>query len=263
MNEDRPIRTLVVDDEAAVRTLHSRFVSGAPGFELVGAVESGEMAIAHALHGGVDLILLDMQLPGISGVEVLHRLHREIAHPPSVLVISSARDYVTVRQALSARIVGYLVKPFTQTTLHERLRAVRAGFRGLPVNEQDRPLAQSEIDRMLNPARRAIPAGVAGVAGAVGAASPEPTGSAIVPTPTLTSLRLPKGLATTTLERVVDELDPGQSLSVAEVAARCEISKPTARRYLEFLVLTGFADVAHRYGHRGRPEVLYRLSASR
>lgn len=251
MSDLHPIRTLVVDDEAAVRALHGRFVSDAPGFQLVGAVESGEMAVAHARHGGVDLILLDMQLPGISGVEVLHRLHRELTHPPSVLVISSARDYITVRQALSARVVGYLVKPFTQATLHDRLREVRARFREVAVNEQDRPLAQSEIDRMLNPTRPPLPANTA---------SPD---SATPPKPPLTSRQLPKGLATTTLERVVAELDPRQSLSVAEVATRCEISKPTARRYLEFLVLAGSADVAHRYGHRGRPEVLYRLSASR
>lgn len=247
MNDGQPIRTLVVDDEPAVRALHGRFVSSAPGFALVGAVETGEQAVAHSLHGGVDLILLDMQLPGISGVEVLHRLHRELAHPPSVLVISSARDYVTVRQALSARVVGYLIKPFTQATLHDRLDEIRASFRAVPQNEQDRPLAQSEIDRMLNPV-------------IAGRATPESSDTAQVPD--LASLQLPKGVAATTLERVVDELDAVQSLSVLEIAGRCRISRPTARRYLEFLVGAGLADVAHRYGHRGRPEVLYRLAVA-
>ncbi len=249
MSARRGIRVLVVDDEPAVRALHGRYVSEAPGFVLAGAADSGESALAWVRRGGIDLILLDMQLGGISGVEVLHRMHRELAHPPSVLVISSARDHITVRQALSARVVGYLVKPFTRATLHDRLRVFRTGFRETPDDAHDRPLAQGEIDRMLGPGRGSAPAAGSG-------AEDPPSATAQPP-------RLPKGLAAPTLQRVVDALDPITATSVAELADRTEMSRPTARRYLEFLVSQGAVDVAHRYGRRGRPEVLYRLAAGR
>lgn len=118
----KPIRVLVVDDDPGARSLHGRFVSGTPGFALAGTVGLGEAAIDRGLRGGVDLILLDMRLPDISGIEVLHQLRTFGSRSPDVLVISSSRDQITVRQALAAHVVGYLVKPFTQEALQERLR---------------------------------------------------------------------------------------------------------------------------------------------
>lgn len=65
-----------------------------------------------------------------------------------------------------------------------------------------------------------------------------------------------------TLARVVEALDPVSAISAAELAERCTISRATARRYLDYLVSEGTIDLAHRYGKRGRPEVLYRLAPS-
>ncbi len=63
-----------------------------------------------------------------------------------------------------------------------------------------------------------------------------------------------------TLERVVAALDPAVARSADEVAAATGTSRATARRYLDHLVATGAIDLAHRYGRRGRPQVLYRLA---
>jgi response regulator of citrate/malate metabolism len=252
-----PIRVLVVDDDPGARALHGRFVSGAPGFVLVGTAGSGEAAVLRGHRGGVDLILLDMRLPDISGIEVLHRLRTLGARSPDVLVISSSRDQVTVRQALAAHIVGYLVKPFTQEALRERLRVYRAERQARERNERDRPLAQGEIDRLLSTGRIRVPGSAAsGPSRPAGAASPP------VATPARPSPRLPKGLSEVTLARVVEALDPVSAVSAAELAERCEISRATARRYVDYLVSEGAIDLAHRYGRRGRPEVLYRLAPS-
>jgi response regulator of citrate/malate metabolism len=151
------IRVLVVDDDPGARSLHGRFVSGTPGFSLAGTAGTGEAAVLRGRRGGIDLILLDMRLPDISGVEVLHRLRTLGARSPDVLVISSSRDQVTVRQALAAHVVGYLVKPFTQEALRDRLRVYRAERRARERNERDRPLAQGEIDRLLSTGRIRVP----------------------------------------------------------------------------------------------------------
>ncbi|WP_449281186.1 response regulator transcription factor [Leucobacter sp.] len=257
---DEPIRVLVVDDDPGARALHGRFVSGAPGFSLVGTAGTGEAAVLRGHRGGVDLILLDMRLPDISGVEVLHRLRTLGARSPDVLVISSSRDQVTVRQALAAHVVGYLVKPFTQEALRERLRVYRAERRARERNERDRPLAQGEIDRLLSTGRIRIPGSAAsGPSRPAGAAPAPATAAAASARP---RARLPKGLSEVTLARVVEALDPVSPVSAAELSERCEISRATARRYLDYLVSEGAIDLAHRYGRRGRPEVLYRLAPS-
>lgn len=240
-----PIRVLVVDDDPGARALHGRFVSAMPGFALVATVGTGRAAVEHGMHGEADLILLDMRLPDISGVEVLNRLRTLGAASPDVLVISSSRDQVTVRQALAARVVGYLVKPFTRDALHDRLGVYRAERRARESAERDRPLGQGEIDRLLATGSIGLPA-----------AAPRGRGAAATePGPG----RLPKGLAEVTLARVLEVLDPVAPLSAVEVAERCDISRATARRYLDYLEEAGALDLAHRYGRRGRPEVLYRL----
>lgn len=258
---DETIRVLVVDDDPGARALHGRFVSGTPGFSLVGTVGLGEAAIDRGMRSGIDLILLDMRLPDISGVEVLHQLRTFGSRSPDVLVISSSRDQVTVRQALAAHVVGYLVKPFTQEALRARLRQYRAERRERGAAERDRPLAQGEIDRLLATGRIRVPAasGHPALAGGGGGSRP---GSATPPATAGTLSRLPKGLSEVTLNRVVEALDPVAAISAAELGERCAISRATARRYLDYLVSQGTIDLAHRYGKRGRPEVLYRLAPS-
>lgn len=230
------IRVLVVDDDRGARALHCRFVDGVAGFVVAGAAGTGREALEQGA-SGVDLVLLDMRLPDISGVEVLHRLRTVARGGPDVLVISSSQDQTTVRQALAGRVVGYLVKPFTEPALRERLERYREERDARADAGRERPLAQTEIDRLL------ATGGIRTVAASAGGAR-----------------ALPKGLAAPTLERVLAALDAGAGRSVAEVAAACEMSRATAHRYLAHLAESGVIAVSHRYGKRGRPEVLYRLA---
>lgn len=236
-----PLRVLVVDDDPHARRLHARHLAELDGFVLVDAVGSGEAAVAAASRGDVDLVLLDINLPGFSGVEVLHRLREARGGAVDVYVISSARDRQTVRQAISARIVGFLVKPFTQEAFAQRLRAYRdARLAADPaVAEADVPLGQGEIDELVAMLGRTSRAASAT------AADPE---------------ELPKGIAVSTLDAVRAALDPWHPATATEVAAATGASRATVRRYLDHLVHTAEVDVSHRFGRRGRPEVLYRLA---
>lgn len=236
----QPIRVLVVDDDAGARALHTRWVAATEGFEVVGAAASGGAALAHLGHG-VDLVLLDMRLPDISGIEVLRRIDSGDRNAPDVLVVSSSRDQVTVRQALAAHPVGYLLKPFDRVALQDRLRLYAAGHRVRETSQRDVPLGQGDVDRLLT----------TGSARVVG---PGPGRDGTPGRPR------PKGVSATTLERVVAALDPALARSVDDVAAATGTSRATARRYLDHLVDTGVIDLAHRYGRRGRPQVLYRLA---
>lgn len=266
-------RVLIVDDDAGARQLHSRFVANAAGFAVVAAVGTGLAAVERIVRGEVDLVLLDMRLPDISGVEVLNRVRTLGPASPDVLVISASQDRVTVRQALAGQVVGYLVKPFTEAALLGRLQAYRSDLaRGeaRPEDARELPLAQGEIDRLLStgsvqalrepPGAHRSPAaqGDAGQAGRAAARQVGPDGRAgqAAQAP---AARLPKGISQVTLTEIVAALDPVIPLTSAALAEACSVSSATARRYLDYLVEIGSIDLSHRYGKRGRPEVLYRL----
>lgn len=233
----RAIRTLIVDDDPAVRSLHASFLRALDGFELVGTVGTGSAGAAAGASRDVDLVLLDMRLPDFSGIEVLHRLRELRGSAVDVFVISSARDRTTVRQALSARVVGYLVKPFTEEAFAQRLQEYRQSWAEARQHELEVSLGQGEIDSLVRGVR-------------------PPTGTV----PVMPHSSLPKGLSDATMQRILDALSPSASRTVAEVAETTGTSRPTARRYLDHLVRVGEVDLSHRYGRRGRPEVLYRLA---
>lgn len=268
------VRVLVVDDDRGARALHAGFVAATPGFVVTGTAATGTDALR--LVADADLVLLDMRLPDISGIEVLHRLRTMAGPERDVLVISSSRDQTTVRQAMAGRVVGYLVKPFTKEALQERL-AHYASSRTERTDDAEPsrqvPLGQGEIDRLftggIRTARHASGRGASGRGaagmgalgrgapgqGALGRGTSDPGTSGPG-----ASASLPKGLAPTTLDRVIAALDPVTAMTAADVAAACGLSSATAHRYLAHLVETGAADLAHRYGRRGRPQVLYRLT---
>lgn len=233
---DRPIRTLIVDDDPAACRLHARYVQEEPGFTVSGAVHSGPAAMDAVSRVPVDLVLLDIHLPEFSGIEVLHRLRAAAGTPIDVIVISSARDRVTVRQALSAQVAGYLVKPFSRAVFAERLRAYRAQRAPLAATNED-AFGQHEIDSLWS-----------------GRATPQRTAEAA------RTETLPKGLSAPTMELIVSALRTARTATAAEIASAAGTSRATARRYLDYLNQRGTVDLSHRYGRRGRPELIYRLA---
>ncbi|WP_435747246.1 response regulator [Microbacterium sp. PMB16] len=241
-----PIRVLVVDDDRGARALHCAFVAETPGFVVAGTAATGEDASTQA-KAGFDLILLDMRLPDISGVEVLHRLRTLGQAGPDVLVISSSQDQTTVRQALSAHVVGYLLKPFTQEALRDRLEDYRSKRQTETDAGRQRPFLQSEIDRLLT-------------TGGIRTVDDRARLPAQSSRPHEDERRLPKGLAEPTLSRIVEALDSVIAMSAHEIAEVCHLSTATAHRYLTYLEKAGVVDLAHRYGKRGRPQMLYRLA---
>jgi response regulator of citrate/malate metabolism len=235
------VRTVIVDDDPAAQRLHARYLADVGGFAIAGFARTGTAAAELVLQPGVDLVLLDMNLPDFSGIEVLHRLRIVRDWKVDVIVLSSARDTFTVRQALSAHVAGYLIKPFTRELFVERLTAYRE-TRRLRREESGVSLGQGDID--------AIAAGVT-----LSPVGPRHLGELTGPTP---EAALPKGVSAATLQLVIDALDTVVPLTVREVAERVGASVPTARRYLDHLVRSGAASVSHRFGAKGRPEVLYR-----
>jgi len=215
---------LVVDDDFMVASIHIRFVERLPGFTVVGTAATGRAALDEIERLRPDLVLLDVHLPDITGIEVLREL-RAAGSQVGVVMVTAAREADTVRAAAAGGAAHYVVKPFEFDDLRVRMEAWRSAQDALT----DDTAAQGDIDAVFTPV----------VAG--------PPRS------------LPKGLSVPTAESVLAVLRSGTEVSASECADRVGISRVSARRYLEHFVETGQATLRLQYGG-GRPERRYRAS---
>ncbi|HXH96043.1 MAG TPA: response regulator, partial [Gaiellaceae bacterium] len=94
------IRTLVVDDDVTAASVHASFVERVPGFCVVGEATSGALALRLVEELQPDLVLLDVYLPDISGLEVMRRLRQGECEAVDVIAITSAKDVRTLRGAM-------------------------------------------------------------------------------------------------------------------------------------------------------------------
>ena len=106
------IRTLIIDDDVAVAGIHHGFLLARGGFDVVAMAHTGQQGIDLAAELGPELVLLDIHLPDMSGLDVLQRL-RARRRPVDVLVITASRELDTVRGAMAGGVLHYLVKPFS------------------------------------------------------------------------------------------------------------------------------------------------------
>ena len=237
MTGDDVLRVVVVDDDYMVARIHSAFVERTPGFSVVGTASDGASALRLVRELQPDLVLLDVYMPDMTGLQVLHALRGSTGGEAEVdvLLVTAADDAESVRKALRGGVVGYLIKPFTAADLQRRLEhvaQVRRRLAQLPVAPRTATgTVQQDVDRLFTPGLTAEPEGP-----------------------------LPKGLSAETsalVQRVLREAGP-EGVSASECAERTGLSRVSARRYLEHFSRNGAAEVSARYGGAGRPERRFR-----
>ena len=216
---------LVVDDDFMVAEIHRRFVEQVDGFRAVGVARTGTEALSAARELRPQLILLDVYLPDMTGLEVLQRLRSE-GDRVGVIMITAARELDTVKGALDGGAADYLIKPFEFPQLKAKLEAFAARADAL---ESAGGVDQSLIDSLF---------------GGPSATAPQEV--------------LPKGLGAETGRLVLDAVRDAGEVSAAECADVVGISRVSARRYLEHYLGTGSLELRLQYG-AGRPERRYRL----
>ncbi|WP_322411480.1 response regulator [Microbacterium invictum] len=219
------LRTVVVDDAPSVAALHGMFVTAHPACALVGSAASGPDAVALIRAEAPDLVLLDVHLPGFSGIDVLRDIRADAGlAQPDVIAVTAARDVDTIRDARMMGVRHYLVKPFSAHELHQRIDDVlreRAGTASVTA-----PLDQRAVDALMQPAGRRT---------------------------------LPKGLTDETLQTVARALEEAGEASASQIADRVGLSRVSCRRYLEHLADGGSATRALDYATAGRPGTRYRF----
>jgi response regulator of citrate/malate metabolism len=236
------IRVLVVDDDVLTAEAHALYVGRLDGFEVAAVAHTGGEAlrlVAEAGPDGIDLVLLDMTLPDMHGLEVCRRL-RAAGRATDVVAVTAVRDQAVVRSSVTAGIVQYLIKPFTFAAFAEKMAAYVGYREGLGAGSGS--TTQLQVDRALAALR-----------------SPA------------TDARLPKGMSAETLDLVrgiargdqvtTHGAEGAEGVSAAEVSGAPDVSRVTARRYLEYLADVGQVERVPRYGTPGRPELGYRWTS--
>lgn len=127
-NQPSPIRLMVVDDHAIVREGLRTLLSEEPDIVVVGEAASGQEAMGLALRLQPDVVLMDLVMPHMDGVEATQRL-RELIPSIRIVVLTSFGEDQRVRKAIQAGAIGYLLKDVLKDGL---LQAIHAAVRGRP-----------------------------------------------------------------------------------------------------------------------------------
>ena len=120
-----PIRVMIVDDHPVVRKGLASFLGHEPDIEVVGLADSGEQALEMAAELLPDIVLMDLSMPGMGGIEATRRLV-ETRPQTRVMMLTSFGGHERMVEALKSGAVGYVVKDTAPADLLNALRSIAA-----------------------------------------------------------------------------------------------------------------------------------------
>lgn len=138
-----PIRILIVDDHPVVLAGLTSMLGTQAGIQVLGSASSGEDALDILRSEPADLLLLDLRMPGMSGIDTLHALKRAKISV-RVIILTSFETDEDIYRAVQAGAQGYLLKDAPQSDMIDAIRAVHAGKRYFP-----RHIAARLAERMM------------------------------------------------------------------------------------------------------------------
>lgn len=216
------IQVMIVEDDPMVAELNKRYLEQLEDFSLAAMASSVNKAIEILEKLDVDLILLDIFMPGKQGLELLCYL-RENEKETDVIIISAASDIERIKKALRYGVVDYLIKPFEFDRFKRALSAYKEQTKLIQTRHV---ISQDVLDHQLfhreeNPLLE----------------------------------MLPKGLTKDTLAQIWEAVQQLKNapFSTEDVAKLAGISRVSVRKYLNFLKEIGILNVKVIYGTVGRP----------
>lgn len=218
-------RVLVVDDDPMVADINRHYVEKNSLFSVKGVARNGEEALAFLEKNTVDLIVLDVYMPVMDGIETLKNIrNRKI--PAEVIMVTAANDTATLDQTMHLGVLDYLVKPFT---LERLLISLEKFITKYKLINQNTILDQSKIDSLIT--------------------NPAPAKNE----------ELPKGIQKKTLDIILKYFETTSYWqSVDMISEKIGISIVTIRRYMNYLVEQKVLEETINYETGGHPSTLYR-----
>lgn len=223
------IKVLLIEDDLMVQEVNKEFINKVDGFEVIGIAGNGREGMELIRRLSPDLIIIDLYMPLMGGLETLYLLRQENIQV-DVIVITAASDIDTVRQVIQHGAFDYIMKPFK----FERMKQALEHYQSVQnrLSEKGR-ISQEELDSLLFQK----------------AGGPDE------------AEQLPKGLNAVTLQKIVSHLQKtDRPLSAEEVAEGVGAARVTVRRYLDYLEKSGKVKIDIQYGLIGRPINRYKLA---
>ncbi|MCF3944362.1 response regulator [Oceanobacillus alkalisoli] len=217
------INVVIVEDDPMVMEVNKGFLEEIASFSLIGSAVKGKDAIELIENLRPDLVLLDVYLPDITGIEVLYKL-REKQLPVDVIMITAAKDTNTVQKIFRYGAIDYLVKPFHFERFQQALTNYAKIWKKFSHYQE---VTQADIDMWST--QKEIEKDI-----------------------------LPKGLSEVTLKQVMlavsEQIEP---VTAEQLAVNLGMARVTVRRYLDYLEKSKQINMQVEYGKVGRPSNYY------
>ena len=220
---------LIVEDDPMVSMINEQYVLKGSDFSIAGTCRNGNEAIEFLKSNTTDLILLDVYMPLMDGINTLKKI-REMKISSEVIMITAANDTTTIEQTMNLGVLDYLIKPFAYDRFNvalEKFKIKHQLLKGSSVLDQHS--LDSLITANFQKEKKEL------------------------------NINLPKGIQRTTLNRIKIFFDQNQNWqSVDMISEELGISVVTARNYLNYLVTQKIILEDINYSTGGRPSMLYK-----
>ncbi|WP_019879665.1 response regulator [Succinispira mobilis] len=219
------IRILVVEDDPMVGKFHEHYIKQLKDFELIDTARTSEQALKFLEKQSYDLVLLDIFMPGIDGLQLLKEIRNKNFNV-DVIVISAANEKEQIQTAMRFGAVDYIIKPFE----FERFNLALNNYKLRRTNlENLTQVKQEDLDKNLT----------------------------IKETPSDTNV--PKGLDKNTLKLIWEIILKQENMfTTDEIASSAGISRVSIRKYLEFFKSLNVLSLELHRGSVGRPIYKYK-----
>ena len=227
-------RTVIIEDDPVITQLNRQYVEKDSRFTVVQTFSAAHPALFWLRNNLVDLIILDMYMPQMSGLELLRILRAEGVNA-DVIMVTSADDAATIESFIRLGVTDYLIKPFG----YERFQLALKNFCDHwdtihPDPNHPHKFTQNQLDNVLLHLTASSP-------------PPAPGG-------------MPKGLQSQTLTLLQDYLKENpQGHTCDDIASHVGLSVVTVRRYMNYLAEQHLVDSDMDYNTGGRPCIVYKL----
>ncbi|WP_270182289.1 response regulator [Alkalihalobacillus sp. CinArs1] len=223
------IQVMIVEDDPMVANLNKQYIEQVGGYQVAAEASNVVEALRSLSECRIDLILLDVYMPGRDGLQFLKEL-RAKDEQVDVILITAASEREQIQQSLRLGAVDYLIKPFDFHRLKRALNKYKENH--FPLKDKPK-VSQDEIDNIFIKKEHHFED---------------------------RRIQVPKGLTKTTLEHIIGIIHTKQNetFSTDEVAREADISRVSIRKYLKFLKEIDFLEETLIYGI-GRPVYQYQI----
>lgn len=217
--------TIIIEDDPMVMDINCSYISKCSKIRIVATFKNGREALEYILAGNpVDLVILDVYMPEMNGIEFLHNL-RTSGNSCHVIPVTAANERENVAKILKYNVTDYLVKPFGESRL---LQAINKFLTCKEISNKIPPVSQGELDEIFNPQ-------------------------------TQKEEKREKPIDPRTLEIISSYMkkSKNKAIPIKDIAETVKLSPVTVRRYLNHLKNEGIVTTRLNYSTGGKPAVLY------